>query len=343
MSAFSTRPITAALAGTASILLLGAPAFAAPPSHGACAKPGILSVSGHGESRVAPDQVMISLGVTTQAETAAEAMRSNSERQQAVLDTLGEAGVNQDDIQTSGLSLNPLMNYPENGDAPSIDGYMAQNLLTVRVTEINRAGEVLDSIVTAGANEMQGIRFIREDSQATEDEALQMAVEDATHRASVMAEAAGVELGPIIRIGEPKNDAVPPGPVMMRAMGAEADAKSIPVEGGEVAFTADVDVSFALPGAGCDMPGKGDKPMEPKPMPTEATDPAGDAATAPDLPDASEADRQVQSETAPEGSADQGAEDEATPDSETTLNVAPSADSGEEADAAEDIEAAPSN
>ena len=351
MSAFSNRPIAAALAGTASVLLLGAPALAAPPSHGACAKPGILSVSGHGESRVAPDQVMISLGVTTQAETAAEAMRANSERQQAVLDTLSEAGVNQGDIQTSGLSLNPLMNYPENGDAPSIDGYMAQNLLTVRVTEINRAGEVLDSIVTAGANEMQGIRFIREDSQATEDEALQMAVEDATHRASVMAEAAGIELGPIIRIGEPKNDAVPPGPVMMRAMGAEADAKSIPVEGGEVAFTADVDVSFALSGAGCDMPRNGDKPIEPKPMPTNATDPAGDtddAEIAPELPAASEADSEEQSEAAPESSADQADDDaEPTPDSDAAENVAPPAEAGEEPDAEADFpeatETAPAN
>lgn len=258
MSALPPRQI-ALLAGAALAALLAAPAMAAP---GPCNMPAVLSVSGHGESRVAPDQMMISLGVTTQAKTAAQAMQDNADRQQAVLDALRQAGLADGDIQTSGLSLNPMMNYPSEGGAPSIDGYMAQNLVNVRVTDIARAGEVLDGIVAAGANEMQGIRFIREDSQAAEDAALQAAVADASHRASVMAAAAGVELGPILRIGEPKADMVSPGPSVMRAMAA-ADAKSIPVEGGELVFTADVDVSFSLAGAACAMPMQDQAPAAP--------------------------------------------------------------------------------
>ncbi|NHF71887.1 SIMPL domain-containing protein [Paracoccus xiamenensis] len=262
MSDRQIRPMRALLAGTVSLALLAGPALAAPggpaghggTGMGGCGHPGILTVAGHGESRVAPDQVMISLGVTTQSQTAAQAMTDNSARQQAVLDTLKGVGIEEADIQTSGLTLNPMMNYPENAPA-TITGYMAQNLLTVRVTDISRAGEVLDSIVTAGANEMQGIRFIREDSQSTEDEALGTAVADATHRAGVMAEAAGLELGPIIRMGEPRQGMNGPEPVMMRAMGADAAGKSIPVEGGEVAFTADVEVTYALKGGeACAMP-----------------------------------------------------------------------------------------
>lgn len=260
----------ALLAGTVAAALLAGPALAAPGGHaghggmGSCAHPGILTISGHGESRVAPDQVMISLGVTTQSQTAAQAMTDNSTRQQAVLDTLTGAGVEGADIQTSGLTLNPMMNYPEDGTAPTINGYMAQNLLTVRVRDIARVGEVLDSIVTAGANEMQGIRFIREDSQATEDEALSNAVADANHRAGVMATAAGLELGPIVRMGEPQHGMTGPEPVMMRAMDSGAQAKSIPVEGGEVAFTADVAVTYALKGGeACAMPA-------PAPQETEA-------------------------------------------------------------------------
>ena len=80
----------AILAGTVAAALLAGPALAAPGGHGGmgmggCGHPGILTVAGHGESRVAPDQVMISLGVTTQAPTAAQAMSDNSTRQQAVL------------------------------------------------------------------------------------------------------------------------------------------------------------------------------------------------------------------------------------------------------------------
>lgn len=259
MPAQTSPIIRRLLAGGACAMLLASPALAMPGQGKhhkmmGCSQPGMLTISGHGESRVAPDQLMISLGVTTEAPTAAEAMRANSERQTAVIDTLKQAGIGEDDIQTQGLTLNPMMNYPEDGTAPSINGYMAQNLLTVRVTDIARAGEVLDSIVGAGANEMQGIRFIRDDSQSTEDEALTRAVTNATHRASVMAEAAGVQLGPILRMGEPDNRMAPPAPVMMRAMDAGAENKSIPVEGGEVAFTADVELTFALSGGDCAMP-----------------------------------------------------------------------------------------
>ncbi|MDO5642737.1 MAG: SIMPL domain-containing protein [Paracoccus sp. (in: a-proteobacteria)] len=265
MTPFPIR-LTSALAASACAALMAAPAFAAPGGHGSCARPGVLSVSGQGESRVAPDQMLISLGVTTQAETAAAAMQANAERQQSVLDELAGAGIEEADIQTSGLSLNPMMNYPEGGGAPSISGYMAQNMLTVRVRDVARAGEVLDSIVTAGANEMQGIRFVREDSRAAEDEALRLAVADATHRAQVIAEAAGATLGPILRIGEPKTDMGMPGPMMMRAMDGAAE-KSIPVEGGEVAFIANVDVSFALANDNCPMPGPQGGSDTPEPAP----------------------------------------------------------------------------
>ncbi|MFD1797470.1 SIMPL domain-containing protein [Paracoccus aurantiacus] len=263
----------------------------------------MLTITGHGESRVEPDQVMISLGVTTEAKTAAEAMSSNSTRQEAVLETLEGAGVDASDIQTSGLTLNPMMNYPEDGTAPTINGYMAQNLLTVRVTEIDRTGEVLDSIVNAGANEMQGIRFIREDSQATEDDALNQAVSDAAHRATVMAQAAGLELGPIIRMGEPKSDMVGPEPVMLRAMDAAGgQAKSIPVEGGEVAFTADVEVTYALQGG------------EACAMPEHETQGGGAQGTAPESTDSTMPSADP---SAPEADA-AGAADEAMPGEPTT-------------------------
>ncbi|WBU63076.1 SIMPL domain-containing protein [Paracoccus aerodenitrificans] len=279
---FSLR---SALVGGVCAAALAGPALAAPGAQGGCGHPGMLTITGNGESRVSPDQVMISLGVTTQADTAAQAMQDNSSRQQAVLDTLTGAGVEAADIQTSGLTLNPMMQYPEDGAAPSIDGYMAQNMLTVRVTDIARVGEVLDSIVEAGANEMQGIRFIREDSQTSEDEALSLAVADARHRAEVMAEAAGVELGRIVRMGEPEQNVMAPNPAMMRAMDSAGQAKSIPVEGGEVAFTSAVEVTFALIGdESCEMPKPGPETGQPEAPSPEAAmpEPAAPAAPQPD-------------------------------------------------------------
>ena len=61
------------------------------------------------------------LGVTTQAESASEAMRRNAEAQSAVIEALTGAGIDEAQIQTSGLNLNPLMQYGEN-QAPTVTG-----------------------------------------------------------------------------------------------------------------------------------------------------------------------------------------------------------------------------
>ena len=246
-----SRGLARAALVASTALALGAPAMAAPGKgdHHMC-HPGMsrLTVTGEGEARVAPDLATIQLGVTTQAASAAEAMRQNSTQQTAVIDALTGAGIAQADVQTSGLNLNPLMDYGE-GRAPTVTGYQASNMVSVRVKDVPRLGEVLDSIVTAGANEINGITFTRDDSAASQDEARRAAVTDARHKAEVLAEAAGLTLGPVLVL---RDMPVPEGPrPMMMEARAAADAAKVPVAAGELAMTAWVEMEFALTGQDC--------------------------------------------------------------------------------------------
>lgn len=257
MTKVSRRLARAALAASTAFAL-AAPAMAAPGKggHGMC-HPGMsrLTVTGQGEARVAPDMATIQLGVTTQAQSAAEAMRQNSTRQAAVIEALTGAGIEQADIQTSGLNLNPMMDYGE-GRAPTVTGYQASNMVAVRVKDVARLGEVLDAIVAAGANEINGIGFTRDDSAGTEDEARRAAVTDARHKAEILAEAAGLTLGPVLVL---RDTPTPEGPrPMMMEARAASDAAKVPVAPGEVALSAMVEMQFALSGQDCGpMGGKG--------------------------------------------------------------------------------------
>lgn len=253
-----SRGLARAALAASTALALGAPAMAMPGKggHSMC-HPGMsrLTVTGTGEARVAPDMAQVQLGVTTQAAGAAEAMAQNAERQTAVIAALTGAGIEQADVQTSGLSLNPVMDYGE-GRAPTVTGYQASNMVTVRVSDVPRLGEVLDAIVAAGANEINGISFTRDDSTATEDEAHRAAVADARHKADVLADAAGLTLGPVLVLRDaPAPEG--PRPMMMEARAA-ADAAGVPVVAGEVAMSATVEMQFALTGQDCGpMGGKG--------------------------------------------------------------------------------------
>lgn len=245
----------AALIASAALALgVAAPAVAAPKHGGAamCHPVSRLSVTGAGEARVAPDLATVRLGVTTRADSAAEAMRQNSEQQRAVIEALTGAGIPEAQIQTSGLNLNPVIDFSQERE-PTVTGYEAGNMVTVRVTAIDRLGEVLDAIVGAGANQINGIEFSRLDGADAEDEARRAAVADARHKAGVLAEAAGLRLGRVLAM---RDGAVVEEPRPMMRQAAMDSAAFVPVQAGQVEMGAQVQMEFALIDPDC-RPGKG--------------------------------------------------------------------------------------
>ncbi|MFN4100901.1 MAG: SIMPL domain-containing protein [Pararhodobacter sp.] len=242
------RPAGRAMAlSVALATLMAASATAQPmaePNSCGTSGPSRLSVVGEGLSRVAPDMATVQVGVTTQADSAAEAMRLNSEQQNAVIEALNGAGIDGRNIQTSGVTLTPLMRY-DDGQPPSVTGYQASNLVSVRMADLARVGEVLDTIVTAGANEINGITFSREDDADAIDEALRAAVADARRKAEVLAEASGLSLGAVITMRDLPSGEGDPRPMMQ--MRSES-AGSVPIQPGEGHLSARVEIEYTLTG-----------------------------------------------------------------------------------------------
>lgn len=220
------KTLKAALLGT--LLSLPVAALAAPH----------IKVTGQGQVAAAPDMATVTLGVTTQADTAQAAMEANSTELTRVMDRLSGAGIAPADIQTTGLQLNPNWVQGE-GDTRRIDGYTAENMLSVRVRQMDGLGGVLDAAVADGANTLNGISFDLADPKPVMDEARKRAVEDAMDRARQLADASGVTLGRIVSISE--GGAVS-APMPMYRM----DAASVPVAGGEVTRDAEVTIVFDI-------------------------------------------------------------------------------------------------
>ncbi|MDB6452097.1 SIMPL domain-containing protein [Falsirhodobacter sp. 20TX0035] len=201
-----------------------------------------ITVTGEGQVAAVPDMATLTLGVTTQAATATEAMQANATQLQAVMDRLKDAGIAEADIQTTGLQLNPNWTQAEN-QARRIDGYTADNMLTVRVRQIDGLGAVLDTVVADGANTLNGLAFDVADPKPLIDEARKQAVADAMDRARKLADAAGVPLGDIESITEGGGAQ---GPVPMFRMEASA---ATPIAGGEVSRSSQVTITFDIPDA----------------------------------------------------------------------------------------------
>ncbi len=211
---------------------------------------GNISISGIGEVTAAPDTAFVNSGVTSQGATAREALDANTKAMGELIETLKAAGIEARDIQTSGFSVNPNYVYSDARDAngyqlpPKINGYQVFNNVSVRVRELAKLGSVLDKAVTVGANTINGVSFSVADPSKLYDEARKAAFADAKTKAQLYAEVAGEELGDIRNINESQGMSQPPQPYMMKAVAEDAAGASVPIEGGELSYSINVQVTW---------------------------------------------------------------------------------------------------
>jgi uncharacterized protein YggE len=200
-----------------------------------------ITVSASGTVSVEPDQARITSGVTADGASAREALTSNTAAMQKVIAALKEAGIDPKDIQTASFRVEPRYTRPIEGQAPKIDGYSVTNEVHVLVHDLDKLGDILDRLVTAGANQSAGLNFGVSKAETLLDEARQQAVANALRRAKLYAAAAGAEVGEVLTIVEGGGE--PPRPMLMaRAMKAEA----VPIERGTETLEANVTITWAL-------------------------------------------------------------------------------------------------
>jgi uncharacterized protein YggE len=198
-----------------------------------------ITVTGTGTVQAPPDLATLMIGVTTQGDTAAAALASNSAAGEAVIARLTASGIEARDMQTSNLSINPNWTSFDGSSAPTISGYVATNVLTVRVRALDGLGKVLDAAVADGANTLNGLTFGLSAPEPQLNEARKAAVADARARAELLVAAAGMKLGKVLTIteGGAWTDPQP----MFRDVAAAP-----PVAGGELAMTANVTVQYEM-------------------------------------------------------------------------------------------------
>jgi uncharacterized protein YggE len=210
--------------------------------------PAAISVTGEATVSVPPDLAQIDGGVSSDAKTAREASDANNAAMGKVLLALKRAGIEEKDIQTSRLSLQPQYAPALPGrqlTQPVIVGYLASNRVTIRVRDVSKVATVIDTLVSAGANNIGGVNFMVSQASKLLDDAREQAVADARRKAEIYAKAAGVTLGAPLSISEEGA----PGPMPFRKM-STGMAAAVPVAQGEETLAVTVSVSWAIKQAG---------------------------------------------------------------------------------------------
>lgn len=197
--------------------------------------------------RSAPDVAQITAGVENQAPTAQEAVRQNAQAMDRLVKRIKALGIQPKDIQTSNFNLSAQYRYDRESEKQVFIGYQVNNQVSVKLRDLDRAGETLDALVEAGANNVSGPYFMLEDDEGVKSAARTQAFKRGKAMAEDYARMAGYSSVRLIEVSESFQSISPmPQPVIaMRAM-SEASAAATPIEAGEVGTGVTISVKYAM-------------------------------------------------------------------------------------------------
>jgi len=193
-----------------------------------------------------PDMATISAGVTTEAMTAVAALSQNSTQMRRVIDRIKSLGVDEDDIQTTGINLNARYDYDQPSRQQVFRGYQVSNRVSVKLRDIDEVGAVLDALVAAGANDLNGPSFSLEDDAAAKAAARRSALDRAKAQALDYARWAGYSNVRLLEVSESIQGRGPIPYAQNDVVLTAARSESAPVQPGRVSTGISVTVKYEM-------------------------------------------------------------------------------------------------
>ena len=164
-------------------------------------------VTGVGKVMVTPDVAVVSLGVQAQALTVAEAQQQAAKAMADVMAALKANSIAEKDIATQYYNITPVYSYDQKTGKQTLDGYRVSNTATVKIRNVGNAGVVIDAVATAGGDYtiVNSVTLTVDQPEQYNDQARELAMNDAANRAKQLARLSGVKLGKATYINESLN------------------------------------------------------------------------------------------------------------------------------------------
>jgi uncharacterized protein YggE len=209
-------------------------------------------MTGTGKASVVPDQLSFSVSVHITRPDVSDAMEQSNTTMAKVLASLKDYGVTKKEMQTTGLSIDPVYRY-YNYAPPEITGYRVGQSARVTVKELKMAGKAISATVRAGGNAVRvsSISLGIGDREAVLAEARDRAVKQASDKAGQYADATGQKLGSVlslkeVRATQPRDSYFRSGYELNGALDAAALPRSVPIRAGEEKLSVTVQVVWSF-------------------------------------------------------------------------------------------------
>jgi uncharacterized protein YggE len=216
----------------------------------ACPRPRLISVLGTAEMNVAPDEVVLTLGVDSRDTVLEVAKSQNDARTKKVIKLALAAGVEQKNIQTSALRMGPTYSDER---VPRLLGYEVSQTMAITLKDVSKYESLMTRLLEAGVNRVDDASFHVSEPRKYRDEARSKAVAAAKEKAAAMAKELGQTIGKPWEVTEESDTGYPlvNGFANTRtkanyAYSGDAAAEESTIAPGQVTIRASVRVSFQL-------------------------------------------------------------------------------------------------
>ncbi len=199
-----------------------------------------ISVNGSAQELVKPEALRFIMGVQNTGTTHIEAMNENSRRTKLVNEKAKELGIQPADLFTARIELNA-----NNSHIANKVEYIAANLVSVILRDVDKAVELVAALISAGANRVVGVRPILKRDDALVQRLRAQAIQKAKDVASQSATEAGVKLGKLLSFNSYSFDwnALHQSNALQ---GFTTSSAPVPIELGVHAVTVQVNMSWAI-------------------------------------------------------------------------------------------------
>lgn len=194
------------------------------------------------------DQISFTIGVYTDHQEVEEALKANNVKMERVLAALKQSGITKEEYQTGSFTVFPTYSVPpKNPPADwraTVTGYRVQNELSIKTTQMEHVGQVIDAVNKAGADVINDIRFSLKDKESAQAEAITAATTNALVNAKTLAESAHISLKRVLKVSL---DQVGPFTQGFRGkMLFAAENSPTPIEAAQIEVTANVSVIYEI-------------------------------------------------------------------------------------------------
>jgi|GEM_PF-3037628 len=205
------------------------------------ASPNTVTVVGSGQVNAAPDEALLSLGVSATRQTASGALNAAAAEMTRLTSALRSQGVADKDMQTSSISIGQTTSCCPT----AVNGYTGSSSVTVIIHHLANVGSIEVAAVGAVGNDLQlsGVSLTLSDDSSQLRAARIAAMADARSRGTQWATQTGRKLGSILAVSEIVNNQ-PTGSSCTNGCGGAGGG--VPIQPGQNTVSVSITVEFQL-------------------------------------------------------------------------------------------------